>query len=168
MMGMRMPETCWAVFKRQVINLRSCCIWLVDSFESMMMHGLANPKFFGYVCDRFKIHRICTEVISCSQKFNKMTVVIEQQIWFMERKSRLWYFGWSCLFSVTQHKDWCRLVKQIALCGVHICYQVVTDMTDVISSRSNVKHDTCTTKSKMSSWSHGSYILQCKHTVHIC
>ena len=33
MMGMRMPETCWAVFKRQVINLRHCCIWLVDSFE---------------------------------------------------------------------------------------------------------------------------------------
>ena len=43
-MGMRMPETCWAVFKWQVINLRSCCIWLVDSVESMMMHGLANPK----------------------------------------------------------------------------------------------------------------------------
>jgi hypothetical protein len=43
-MGMRMPETCWAVFKRQVISLRSCCIWLVDSVESMMMHGLANPK----------------------------------------------------------------------------------------------------------------------------
>jgi hypothetical protein len=26
MMGMRMPETCWAVFKQQVINLRNCCI----------------------------------------------------------------------------------------------------------------------------------------------
>ena len=46
MMGMSMPETCWAVFKWQVINLRSCCICLVDSVEcSMMMHGLANPKF---------------------------------------------------------------------------------------------------------------------------
>ena len=32
-MGMRMPETCWAVFKRQVISLRSCCILLVDSVE---------------------------------------------------------------------------------------------------------------------------------------
>jgi hypothetical protein len=30
MMGMRMTETCWAVFKRQEINLRNCCIWLVD------------------------------------------------------------------------------------------------------------------------------------------
>jgi len=44
-MGIRMRETCWAVFKRQVINLRSCCISLVNSVESMMMHGLANPKF---------------------------------------------------------------------------------------------------------------------------
>ena len=44
MMGMRMPETCWAVFKWQVINLRICCIWLVDSVKSMMTHGLANPK----------------------------------------------------------------------------------------------------------------------------
>jgi hypothetical protein len=45
MMGMRMPNTCWAVFKWQAINLRNCCIWLVDSFECMMMHGLANHKY---------------------------------------------------------------------------------------------------------------------------
>ena len=45
MMGIRMPETCWAVFKRRTINLRNCCIWLVDSFECMIMQGLANPKF---------------------------------------------------------------------------------------------------------------------------
>ena len=44
MMDMRMPETCWAVFKRQAINLRNYFIWLVDSFECMMMHGFANPK----------------------------------------------------------------------------------------------------------------------------
>jgi hypothetical protein len=40
----RMPETCWAVFKRQAINLRDWCIWLVYLFECMMMHGLTNPK----------------------------------------------------------------------------------------------------------------------------
>jgi len=34
--------------KRQVINLRNCCIWFVDSFECMMMHGLANPKSQNY------------------------------------------------------------------------------------------------------------------------
>ena len=33
MMGMRMPETCWAVFKRQALNLRDWCICLVDLFE---------------------------------------------------------------------------------------------------------------------------------------
>jgi len=31
--------------KRQAINLRSCCILLADSVESMMMHEHANPKF---------------------------------------------------------------------------------------------------------------------------
>jgi hypothetical protein len=33
MMGVRTRDTCWAVHKRQVINLRNCCIWLVDLFE---------------------------------------------------------------------------------------------------------------------------------------
>jgi hypothetical protein len=34
MMGMRMPETCWTVFKRQVINFKNCRMWLVDSVEN--------------------------------------------------------------------------------------------------------------------------------------
>ena len=61
MMGMRMPETCWAVFKRKVINLRNCCIWLVDLFECLMMHGLANPKFscyFSLSLSRYKKKRV--------------------------------------------------------------------------------------------------------------
>jgi hypothetical protein len=33
MMGIKMPETCRAVNKRQVINWRDCCIWLVNMFE---------------------------------------------------------------------------------------------------------------------------------------
>jgi hypothetical protein len=33
MMGMRMSKTCWAVFKRQAINMRDLWIWLVDLFE---------------------------------------------------------------------------------------------------------------------------------------
>jgi hypothetical protein len=32
-MGVRTPETCRALFKRQSINLRNYSIWLVDSFE---------------------------------------------------------------------------------------------------------------------------------------
>jgi len=38
-MGMRTPETCWAVFKWQVINLRIWCIWLVDSVERVWLYG---------------------------------------------------------------------------------------------------------------------------------
>jgi hypothetical protein len=34
MMGVRTPETCWAVDKRQVINWGDCCIWLVNLFEA--------------------------------------------------------------------------------------------------------------------------------------
>ena len=33
MMGVSTTERCWAVHKRLVINLRNCCIWLVDLFE---------------------------------------------------------------------------------------------------------------------------------------
>ena len=33
--------TCWAVSKRQVINLRSCCILLVDSVERTSCFGLS-------------------------------------------------------------------------------------------------------------------------------
>jgi hypothetical protein len=29
MMGRRMPETCWAMFKRRAINLGDWCVWLV-------------------------------------------------------------------------------------------------------------------------------------------
>ena len=29
-------------------NLKICCILLVDSVESMMMHGLANTKFTNF------------------------------------------------------------------------------------------------------------------------
>jgi len=32
--------------KRRAINLRDWCIWLVDLFDCMMMHGLANPQTF--------------------------------------------------------------------------------------------------------------------------
>jgi hypothetical protein len=33
MMGVRTPETCWAVHKRQAVNLRKFCNQLVDLFE---------------------------------------------------------------------------------------------------------------------------------------
>ena len=45
--SMRMPKTCRAVFKWQVKNLRSCCIWLVDSVESMIMK--VNLHLTGFI-----------------------------------------------------------------------------------------------------------------------
>jgi len=42
MMGMRMPETC--VFK-QVINLRSCCISLVNSVENNSVNDFVKVYF---------------------------------------------------------------------------------------------------------------------------
>jgi hypothetical protein len=71
MMGMRMPEACWAVFKRQVINLWNCCIWLVDSFECMMMHGLANPKL------KSRIVFIVAESVWLVSRFYYSSVLIQ-------------------------------------------------------------------------------------------
>ena len=45
MMGMRIPETCWAVFKRQAINLRDWCIWLVDLFEYIYYINLVEVLY---------------------------------------------------------------------------------------------------------------------------
>jgi len=58
MMGKRMPETCWAVFKRRAINLRDWCIWLVDLFGCMMMHGLIYIYGFQNVFLRCPTHRL--------------------------------------------------------------------------------------------------------------
>ena len=61
MMGVRTPKTCWAINKRQVINWRNCCIYLVDLFElyfkpfpwPMLEVGLSiSTLCFSFVCDR--------------------------------------------------------------------------------------------------------------------
>jgi hypothetical protein len=44
-MGGKMPETCWAVNKRQDNKLENFCIWLVIYFNCTMMHGLTNLSF---------------------------------------------------------------------------------------------------------------------------
>jgi hypothetical protein len=74
-MGKRMPETCWAVFERRAIILRDWCIWLVDLFESMMMHGLINSKFNSATCFGFSYNQpwSCT-VIS---KFNTLLLLFQ-------------------------------------------------------------------------------------------
>jgi hypothetical protein len=51
MMDIRMPETCWAVFKRQAINMRDWCIWLVDLFDYLWCTDLQtlNLKVTQYL-----------------------------------------------------------------------------------------------------------------------
>ena len=44
-LGVRTPDTCWAVRKRQVINLRNSWVYLVDLFELYDDAGLTNFKF---------------------------------------------------------------------------------------------------------------------------
>jgi hypothetical protein len=46
MMCTRTPITCWAVLKRQVINLGNCCIWLVICLNAWWCTDLQilNPK----------------------------------------------------------------------------------------------------------------------------
>jgi hypothetical protein len=60
MMGMRMPETCWAVFKRRAINLRDWCIWLFDLFESKTLDFvLAICKiYFGIAKSHVTVSRL--------------------------------------------------------------------------------------------------------------
>jgi hypothetical protein len=44
-MGVRTPGTCWAVNKRQVVNWRDCCIWLVNLFEFLNPHPQFSHNF---------------------------------------------------------------------------------------------------------------------------
>ena len=48
MMGEKMPETRWAVNKRQDNKLKNCCIWLVIYLNCTMMHGLTNLKLLSF------------------------------------------------------------------------------------------------------------------------
>jgi hypothetical protein len=44
MMGVRTPETCWVVNKRQVINWRNFASSSLIYLNCMMMHGFTNFK----------------------------------------------------------------------------------------------------------------------------
>jgi len=44
-MGVRTPETCRAVHKRQVINLRNFCIQVVDLFELHLILDKCEMEF---------------------------------------------------------------------------------------------------------------------------
>jgi len=48
-MGGKIPETCWAVDKRQDNKLENYCIWLVIYLNCTIMHGLTYLKFLTSV-----------------------------------------------------------------------------------------------------------------------
>jgi hypothetical protein len=87
MMGVRMPETCWAVFKRQAINLKDWCIWLVDLFEYMMMHGLTNPKVSGYQFSSPQYGTVA--VLSCLWGLKQDCIMTVRRTSWPARKVRL-------------------------------------------------------------------------------
>jgi hypothetical protein len=56
MMGVRMPETCWAIFKWQVINLRIYCIWLVDSVKNVTQVQHTKLGIVSYLLEWLKYY----------------------------------------------------------------------------------------------------------------
>jgi hypothetical protein len=71
MMGVRTPETCWAVHKskRQVMNLRSCCIWLVDLFEKYMptyLHSAFSASVTSLSYRQIAMHLSSTQLTAAS------------------------------------------------------------------------------------------------------
>jgi len=68
MMGMRVPETCWAVFKRQAINMRDWCIWLVDLFELILViQSFVLQQWYSFVFNPGSLNWnsfICTALIT--------------------------------------------------------------------------------------------------------
>jgi hypothetical protein len=64
-MGMRMPETCWAVFKRQALNLGHWCIWLV--WFIWILSLIFRVEIFGLcltrVTDFVKTSKQCLQTV---------------------------------------------------------------------------------------------------------
>ena len=82
-MGMRMPETCWAVFKWQVINLQSCCIWLIDLVEIKWARPFRRKTKSGFcacaITFQTQSTRLCdviTQPSQCGAYVSKCTVAV--------------------------------------------------------------------------------------------
>ena len=87
MMGMRMPETCWALSKWQVINLRSCCILLVDSVEKTVW--LLTNDYHDTRNDIISLH--CYTVVM-KERFFETSQTIYRQHGAMHQKTKLLTF----------------------------------------------------------------------------
>jgi hypothetical protein len=83
MMGMRMPETSWAVFKWQVINLRSCCIWLVDSVE--------KKRYLPVSTTSKSLRQLLLNFRSCSNSWITFPAEVTVSTWNITDITRKWH-----------------------------------------------------------------------------
>ena len=60
--------------------MRICCIWLFDSVESMMMHGLANPKLMYTSPREVTLFSINTLLIYAANFFITVSNYIEMSV----------------------------------------------------------------------------------------
>jgi hypothetical protein len=80
-MGGEAPEACWATHKRQVINLRNCCILLVELFESFEQTFKLKIQFNDTQGNKYP--QVVTSFISCStHEFNWS--VTNWQLWWWQ------------------------------------------------------------------------------------
>jgi hypothetical protein len=56
MMGVEAPEACWATRGRQVMNFWSCCVWLVNLFESYDDARTCECQMYSFASTR---HEMC-------------------------------------------------------------------------------------------------------------
>jgi hypothetical protein len=73
---------CWAVFKRQAINLRDWCIWLVDLFEIM----------YGRYPKKVVVERSLVEAASCQYAI-KLSHLVERNAIIKKCEIQFWCFG---------------------------------------------------------------------------
>ena len=81
MMAMRMPETCWAVFKRQAIKLGDWCIWLVDLFEYIRTFSVVLC-IFAALSHRRYIDALCGVRLAILLPDAKRSAMSPHPLWF--------------------------------------------------------------------------------------
>ena len=95
-MGRETPKTCWAIHKRQVINLWNCCILLVEIFELYDDAGTCErqTKNLSYeMASRIATwkHNFIINSMFFPKFYFKLTVFMNMQ-W----KYILWFLNWNC------------------------------------------------------------------------
>ena len=134
MMGIRMPETCWALFKRQAINLRDWCIWLVDLFEYMdLVEDLLNAyQTMGHNMS-FEDSFLTFQLGLHFSEFGG----IEQQVWGMFHQNiYTMEEGYVGEWSQNMLADYCWNITWRGVC----CQLQTNELQKEVSKVINIKH----------------------------